>query len=205
MKELFIRPGKVAKEFNEGARKRYFNPITYLLLIMALQIYLAKKTDIYTAYLDDVQHSVQKMQQGIPKDNQWNSDKMMEEQKINNPKVLEHNRTLNLIFLPVLAFLTWLFFKKSGFNYAENLVFNVFYLAQLLLFFILIIVAFVIFPSAIMVLMFAYGLIYVVYTYIAFKQFFQQRWWLTLIKSAIILVVYFFLIDQITNVMIAYL
>jgi hypothetical protein len=51
MKELIIRPGKVATEFNAGKRKKYFNPITYLLIVMALQIYLSRKTDIFTVYL----------------------------------------------------------------------------------------------------------------------------------------------------------
>lgn len=204
MKELFIRPGKVAREFNEGKRKRYFNPFTYLLLIIALQVFLAKKTDIFTVYLNETQNMMEQLKQAHPEVNPLGSDEMLEAQKRNNPKVLEHNRTLNLLFLPFLALLTWLFFKKSGFNYAENLVFNVMYSAQLLLFFIIIIILFVIFPSRVYILMNLYILIYLVYSFIALQQFFRQRWWLTLIKSFAILVAYYFLILQITDVVIRY-
>lgn len=206
MKELFLKPGKVARDFNAGKRKRYFNPITYLLLIMALQIFLAKKTDVFTVYLDRTQKMMQELRQANPEVSSWNSDEALEAQKKNNPKVLEHNRMLNLIFLPFFALLTWLFFKKSGFNYAENLVFNVFYMAQMLLFFIIFtIIPFVIFPSGVMLWMIVYSVIYIAYTFLALQQFFRQRWWLTLLKGTAVLVIYFILIDQITNLVVVYL
>jgi Protein of unknown function (DUF3667) len=206
MKELFLKPGKVARDFNAGKRKRYFNPITYLLLIMALQIFLSKKTDVFTVYLDRTQKMMQELRQANPEVSPWNSDEALETQKKNNPKVLEHNRMLNLIFLPFLALLTWLFFKRSGFNYAENLVFNVFYMAQTLLFFVIFtIIPFVIFPSGVMLWMMLFSAIYIAYTFLALQQFFKQRWWLTLLKGTAVMVIYFILIDQITNLVVTYL
>ncbi len=206
MKELFFKPGKVAREFNAGKRKRYFNPITYLLLVMALQIFLTKKTEILTVYLTKTQTMMQELRQANPNADAWNADEVIENQKKNNPKVLEYNRILNLAFLPFLAFLTWLFFKKSGFNYAENLVFNVFYMAQLLLFFILFaIIPFVIFPSGVYWWMMLFSLIYIAYSFIALQQFFRQRWWLTLLKCIAILVIYFFAIEEATNIVVTYL
>src|SRR5688572_4842962 len=49
-KELLLRPGKVAREYNSGMRKKYFNPITFLLIVTAIQIFVVKKTEILTAF-----------------------------------------------------------------------------------------------------------------------------------------------------------
>jgi hypothetical protein len=59
IKELFLRPGKVAREFNAGKRKKYFNPITYLLIVMALQIYLSQKTGLTNFYIEQVRQTNQ--------------------------------------------------------------------------------------------------------------------------------------------------
>lgn len=205
MKELLLKPGKVARDFNAGKRKRYFNPITYMLLVMALQIFITKKTDIFNGYLNNMETMVQQSQQANPEVDAWGSDKMVKAQKENNAKVLEHNRIMNLIFLPFLSLLTWLFFKKSGFNYAENLVFNVLCMAQLLLFFIPICIIYIFIPGQIGLLMLLYGLIYLAYTYLALQQFFRQRWWLTVLKTAGVLIIYLSFIQLISVGVIQYL
>src|SRR5689334_23434282 len=98
IKELFRRPGEVALEYNAGKRKKYFNPITYLLLVSALQIFAAQKTGIYDYYLDKTQEFVERMQKMSPKTNLDDSIKTLKQAKGQQKKVLENNKILTLIF-----------------------------------------------------------------------------------------------------------
>src|SRR5688572_10665036 len=47
IKELLYKPGIVAREYNEGKRKKYFSPITFLLIVMAIEIFASQKTKFY--------------------------------------------------------------------------------------------------------------------------------------------------------------
>src|SRR5690349_6274896 len=66
IKELFTRPGYVALEYNAGKRKKYFNPITYMLLILAIQIFAAQKTHVYDYYIQKTQELVEQLQKATP-------------------------------------------------------------------------------------------------------------------------------------------
>src|SRR5690349_14020826 len=58
IKEMFLKPGKVAREFVAGKRKTYFNPITFLLITTALSIFLSKTTHFYDEFLTSAQDIV---------------------------------------------------------------------------------------------------------------------------------------------------
>lgn len=206
MKELTLRPGKVALEYNAGKRKKYFNPITYLLLISALQIFLSQKTGIYDYYLAKTQEFVQQMQKLAPDANLDDSIKTLEEAKGQQKKVLENNKILTLIFLPLLALLTWLFFYKSGHNYAENLVLNVMLQAQLyLLFGVMCVGLFVIFPGSVMITMYLYLVVMWAYNLFAYRQFFKQRWGWIFLKGSILQIIYILIIQEISKIVVQYL
>lgn len=188
MKELFIRPGTVAREFNAGKRKKYFNPITYLLLVMALQIFLTQKTGINTAYLEEIQRQAQV--EMIDADDEY--EKNVELMKAVEQQILEHSKIINFLFLPILAFLTWLLFRRAGSNYAEVLVLDVLYMAQiLLLYIILCLIPFLIYPQSVLFSMNIYTVVCLIYMVIALKQFFLQGWFSTIWKGVVIQVLYF--------------
>jgi len=192
-KELFIRPGKVARDFNLGKRKKYFNPITYLLLVMALQIYLTKKTDINTYYINQI-NSINEAEVQI--------GKTAEHQKIEGlmnrvqENMQEHGKLINFLFIPVLALLIWMMFRKSEFNYAETLVLSVMYVAHILLLYVLLcIIPFVIYRNSVTVTMNLYMIASFVYMMIALKQFYLQGWWATFFKTLVIQVLYYIVIS----------
>ncbi len=186
MKELFIQPGNVAREFNSGKRKKYFNPITYLLLIMALQIFLSEKTHI----MDFSMEQIQSTQTDVS--SQAELKKITEVVQTAQRLIQEHSKLFNLLFLPILALLIWVFFKRSGNNYAEVLVLTVLYLAQVLLFFIILcIIPFLIYPQSVLITINLYGILTYVYMIIAIKQFFQQRWLPTIVKGLIVQLLYY--------------
>lgn len=189
MKELFTRPGHAIREYNEGKRKKYFNPITFLLIVSALQIFAAKKIQIFEHYTTAIGAVVSQV---APSEKDRDEIKQEIKQRTEKPLalVMENTKLITLLFIPMLALLTWLFFRKSGVNYAENLVLNVMISAQLSVLFFGIAIAFLILPSFVIFWMLLYYLINWVYSFIVYKQFFGQGWGLTILKGIILQIIF---------------
>jgi hypothetical protein len=195
IKKLFRWPGIVAREYVEGKRKKYFNPMTFLLITMAIQIYAAKKTDFYGVFVDETKKVFQNIATANPdKAGADASMKALDDAKGISGKAMENSRMLTFIFLPIAAFLTWLFFKKSGFNYSENLVMAIFVQGPIL-----------ILPASIVVMFYVYVFMMWAYSMIAYRQFFRQRKWVTLLKGSAVQIIYFALGQQFTEIMMKYM
>ena len=212
IKELFKNPGRVAREYNEGKRKKYFNPVTFLLIVLALQIYAGQKTNIYDSYLDQTTAFVLRLAKNVPDPKGEGvrqldaAKKNLQEGKMRSAKITENNKVITFVLLPVLALLTWLLFKRSGFNYAENLVFNVIIAGQLCVIFLLTcVVPFLIYPPSIMILMLLYLVSWWIYSFIAYRQFFKQRWGWVILKGTVIQVIYLIIVSQVGNLVVAYM
>lgn len=186
MKELLTRPGQVIREYNAGKRKKYFNPITFLLIASALQLFAMKKSHMFEHYAD----SLASLTAQLAPTKEVGAE-MSESVKQQTEKplafTLENSKILTFLFIPVLGFFSWLMFRKRGANYAENLVLNVIISAQLsFLFLVLCFVPFLILPSYVILWMTLYFVINWVYTFIVYKQFFGQGWGITILKGIII-------------------
>jgi Protein of unknown function (DUF3667) len=97
--QLTYRPGHLAREYVEGKRTKYFNPFSFLFLVVGV----ASLVFISTGFIHEV-----------------GSQRVS-----NNPITQFINRRVNLMILlnvPLVAFFNWMLFRKSGRNYAENLV-----------------------------------------------------------------------------------
>jgi hypothetical protein len=207
IKKLFRWPGIVAREYVEGKRKKYFSPITFLLITMAIQIYVVKKTDFYGKFVDETKKLVQSISSTSPSKTGTDASlQALDEAKGMTAKAMENSKMITFIFLPVLASLTWIFFWKSGLNYIENLILAIFVQGQLhVLFFIMCILPILIIPSSIVVIFYAYVVVTWAYSLIAYRQFFRQRKWVTVLKGSVVQIIYFALGQQITNIMVGYL
>lgn len=201
IKEMFFRPGKVALEYNAGKRKKYFNPITFLLIVTAIQVYSVSTTGFFTHYTNSLQAVVQQMvagAKGSPEKLQ-EVNRQMDEAHLHVGMVAENNKLLTLLFIPVLAFLTWLFFKRSGHNYAENLVFNVLVSGQLMVFFVLFsLIPFLLKPSLVMLWLLLYFPLSWTYSFIAYRQFFKQGWGRTILKGLVLQIIYMVAVQSVT-------
>jgi hypothetical protein len=205
IKELFIRPGIVAREYMEGKRKKYFNPITFLLIMMALQIYASRKTDIFTAYITANENFVQSI---TPKNSTQNNESLkgLRDLKEKSPKLLENSKLMTFLFIPVMALASWLFFWKSGFNYAENLILNILIQGQSnLLFLIVGIIPFLLFPSIVGIILAVQQFVVWVYSMIAYMQFYQQRKWVTVLKGSAVMILYYGFSNLISKLVMDYL
>lgn len=186
MKELMIRPGHAIREYNEGKRKKYFNPITFLLIVSALQIFTMKKTHMFEHYAASLESVTARLAATKEEGDQISQSV---KQKTEKPLAftLENSKLLTFLFIPVLGFFTWLLFRKSGVNYAENLVLNVMISAELsVLFLFLCVLPFLILPSFVILWMTLYFVINWIYSFIVYKQFFRQGWGITILKGILI-------------------
>src|SRR5688500_2336016 len=109
---VLFRPGIVALDYVEGKRKRYFSIFQYLIIVVGITTFLMAKTqmmELMAETFGDAEESAR--------------------MKAVLAKVMaimrEYLNLLMFALIPVYAFFSWLFFKKKGYNYAENIVLHV--------------------------------------------------------------------------------
>jgi hypothetical protein len=105
IKQMFSRPGFAVREYIEGKRISYFNPVTFLLLVIALNIFVItvsgfRYSDLMpapdtTGTLDKVQHFQTK-----------------------------YMKQMYLVTIPMLSLCSFLIIRRGKQNYAEHLVLN---------------------------------------------------------------------------------
>ena len=114
---MMYMPGKLVKNYVSGKRVNYFAPIAYVFLLSALSSFIAHSTEHYL-------HLHYAMPDGIL-----------------FPKVsvfFQHYPALMFCLLtPFISLWSWLFNLRSGYNYWENLVLNIYLIAQFNIFYIL--------------------------------------------------------------------
>jgi hypothetical protein len=201
MRELIKRPGYVAREYNSGKRKKYFNPITFLLIMTAAQVFTASKTGFFTEFASATQQLVKEtFMNDKYTDEELRDFNAKNDQTAGVAKVSDNGKLLTLLFIPMLSLLTWIFFKKSGHNYAENLILNVLILGQLMLLFIpFAAIPFLIAPSYVILWFSLYFVINILYSLVAYKQFFGQGWGWTIFKGISLQFIYLIVGQMLTN------
>ena len=107
LKELFTDPGNTIRLFVEGKRVKHFKPITFLLVMAGLY---ALVNHIFNANLIITRPTGIKITD--------NSIQAV------NDYVKEHFEFFVLLELPLVSFSYYLFFKKYGTNYFEQVVIN---------------------------------------------------------------------------------
>lgn len=172
VKTLVRQPGIAAREYVEGKRKRYFNPLTFLVICAAIHFYFTTQT----GYFDAVQ----------PPAPEGSIRQEMNEFMNNNLKAID-------IFMltPLIALYSWLFFRKPRYNLAEHLVLQSFVLGQGLLIRVLIFVPlFVFFPKWAPLNVTVFQLTLLTYLIVAYRQFFRQHVAVTILKGVAIMIMY---------------
>jgi Protein of unknown function (DUF3667) len=159
VKELALHPGKAALKYAEGSRKKYFNPVSFLLITGGISFFLRYKLGF----------------KGV----------------IGSKKIIfflgeflhQYTTLIIILTIPLLSVYSWLFFKSSGKNYAENMVMNMYMMGEYHLFnIILLILPSYFFPQLNSVFTVAALLAMFVYYYFTCIYFFKQTTAVTLFK-----------------------
>jgi hypothetical protein len=111
------------------------------------------------------------------------------------PFLYQYFNIFQFATLPIISIFTYLFFKKTGFNYAENLVFNIFTAAQRHLMFILISPLMFIFNDAAPALNRVYILLWEIYFFWACFQFYRPKKKTWAFIKILVITLFFFTIN----------
>ncbi|MBK6997133.1 MAG: DUF3667 domain-containing protein [Lewinellaceae bacterium] len=122
MKELMLRPGYTIREYLEGKRVKHIKPLKFALWATAISFVVLHFLGNDKLLLENIEHNGPnsiKSQAIVQKLSAW---------IFNNPSILQ------LFIIPTIAFSSWLFFRKKGYNYAEHIVISAYLLGELSLY-----------------------------------------------------------------------
>lgn len=173
LKNLTIRPGMVAREYIlEGKRKRYFNPFTFLVIVLGLSVFVNSVFKPYERNINPEPTQVE-AQGATP-----TATELRKERSRHVSHFLD--RRANLVAfaaIPLFALVFWLFFRRSGVNYAEHLVANVLFAGYFQLVAIVITLVLTFFNRFLSTINEQQLIFQVIYLPIAYYQFMgYQRW-----------------------------
>lgn len=120
IRDLFTKRGRVAFEYVNGRRKKYFPPLNFFLIIAAVFVFVAtqgtpqEKADVVKLHpeVNEIQDMV-KRQQTIA----------IYERKDKAARFTsKYSNLMAMCSLPLTALIFWLFYKRARYNYIEHLV-----------------------------------------------------------------------------------
>lgn len=114
--DLFTNPKDVLEAYINGARKKYFQPFSYIILYATVAVFFYKlfPMEIITDYSE-----------GFTKDlNSTNTNVPKIDMKSYMETLMNYYNFFVLLFIPIYALTSYIIFNKRGHNFFEHLVFN---------------------------------------------------------------------------------
>jgi hypothetical protein len=166
LRYLTIRPGKIPREYVDGKRKKYFNPFSFLVLMVGVAFFLVLKFESLAFRHEDLASA--------------------------NTEILHFSFKYFNIFIflmaPVNALLSWLLFRKYKFFYAEYLVLWAYLTGQQMFYYCLFIVLALI-PPSLTVTGTVVGILMSIWFVFALIQFHQQKSLANVVKAIIVVII----------------
>ena len=121
VKMLFTNPAAVIKGYLNGNTAKYYHPVRYLVIWMAVSAFLMLTSGVY----DNQQDSLQDFMH-VPKD-----DDAVARQKMIKEELKKYLNFIPLIIVPFISLASFWLYRKKQLNYAEHLIANAFIYGQL--------------------------------------------------------------------------
>lgn len=176
IKELFFRPGIVSNEYIIGKRKKYFNPLQFLIITVAVSTFIAVNYNLFG-----------------PKINPDLIKNITERERfflLFNNFIYKYFNLIIFFSVPVLALYTKLFFRSSGYNFSEYLIFNTFISGERTVFYILLTPVLYLFMHQWYIIIGVYYIGWVVYFGFAYAQFFKGKSKMIILKFLIMIILF---------------
>ncbi|TKC05525.1 DUF3667 domain-containing protein [Pedobacter polaris] len=126
LKELFIRPGIVAKEYIAGKRKKYFSPFTFFLILAAFYVL---SDGLSSTVKKDDQTTLIKIAE-IPDPEKRQEATIIYHRAMKSQQFFVKNgNILAMIAVPFFSFYFWLIYYRKKYNYSEHLVANLMFIS----------------------------------------------------------------------------
>lgn len=122
--QLFRRPGHTVREFIEGKRVMHVKPVKFMLWATALNFLV-----FHLVGLDkDLIQALVANQNAMGHPSQPAIQTQFSQYIFNHPSILM------FLMIPNIAFFSWLFFRRRGYNYAEHFVLNAYLMGEVSMF-----------------------------------------------------------------------
>lgn len=177
VKELLIRPGFVARDYILGGRKKYYNPLQFLIIAVAIATFLAINFSLFGPQVNpDSLINISPLQRYFIQFNNF---------------IYKYFNVLLFLSVPIASLYSWLFFKKAGFNFAENLIFNTFIAGERTVMYIALTPLLYFTKEHWYIGIGIYYLLWNIYFIVAFNQFFGGNKITTSLKYLLVLILMF--------------
>jgi hypothetical protein len=184
VKELLYRPGYVTKEYLEGKRKKYFNPLSFLVIVSAVYALVVFKSGYFESmHAENVARGTRAAMDTASKWPMYMGASMR--------IIVNHGKIIHLVLIvPILTGLTWLMFWKPRYNFAETLVLGALYGGLInVIFMVIFIPAFLLFGEA-RINNYVYQIVCMVYLIIAHYQLFKNNIIFSMLRSIAIFLLF---------------
>jgi hypothetical protein len=137
--ELALRPGKVAREFISGKRKKYFKPVSFFMIVAGILVFM-------TSYFHIADEALPKRiemaaaRESNPVKKQYLVG-LADRMRNVDYYVSKYSNVINMLATPVFAFIFWLFYKRS-YSFIEHLVANLYFVSFTMIVYALVLVPF---------------------------------------------------------------
>lgn len=120
IRDLAVKNGKVAREFVEGKRKKYYPPLTFFFLVIAINLFVSTKTDTHVnVNIEQKYPEVTKLADPVEKA-KWVEVYTRRENGVHF--INTNANAISMLSLPVVALIFFLFYWRRRYNYVEHLV-----------------------------------------------------------------------------------
>jgi hypothetical protein len=125
LRRMTVAPGATIREYVAGRRRRYLNPLSYLTIAVALSflIWTYLGHDLMAATKDMVARSFETFAFLSPEQRRRAAELQVD-------LIVPYQAQISVLICVPLVLLLRLFFRRSGYNLAEHLVFALFATAQ---------------------------------------------------------------------------
>jgi hypothetical protein len=184
--DLTVRPAASIKMVLAGYRKYLYPYLNYLVLIGAITIFLSVRYKFFVSGID------------IGDKSAWAGNlldwmgfnKKFRQAFFNYAE--EYTTIVNIVALPFFSLSSYLFFRRTGYNYAEHFILNVYIAAQQLLLLLLFIPFFEIYRTDRDTVITVYTVLIQIYNVWVYTTIFAGKTWIKIIKSILAIALAFF-------------
>ena len=178
LKMLAIKPGFVAREYIFGKRLTYFSPLSFFLLMIGLFVFSTTTFHpLEGVDLKKVKEQVSHIPDPVTRDRMLSKLDRAEEA---SHFMAKYSNYINMAITPLYAFIFFLCYKRSGYNYTEHLVANLYFAGFGIVFFILFVVPYTLLTKGSSYYLYGiYGFLIfeALYRSVAYYQFINKKGW----------------------------
>ncbi len=120
LRDLTIKPGLVSRDFLKGNRVKYYGPVGYFFFIITLMYLVASMLGVdLLDFFKNVGQDMNSITQQTPKKGSGQEQVMESVMRL----ISDNMKLFSFMIVPVQAFCArFIFFRKSGLNFIENMV-----------------------------------------------------------------------------------